>query len=70
MEYKQKLYGKKNDIYILYINIYFYINNNYLIFYMYFKIKLQKKEGNNICIDCGAPNPQWYFFFFLIIIVF
>ncbi|KAL6588473.1 ArfGap-domain-containing protein [Neocallimastix sp. 'constans'] len=19
---------------------------------------LQKKEGNNICIDCGAPNPQ------------
>jgi len=70
MEYKQKLYGKKNDIYILYINIYFYINNNYLIFYMYFKIELQKQEGNNICIDCGAPNPQWYFFFFLIIIVF
>ncbi|ORY69381.1 ArfGap-domain-containing protein, partial [Neocallimastix californiae] len=22
-------------------------------------IELQKKEGNNICIDCGAPNPQW-----------
>ncbi|KAL6602207.1 ArfGap-domain-containing protein [Neocallimastix sp. 'constans'] len=21
--------------------------------------ELQKKEGNNICIDCGAPNPQW-----------
>ncbi|ORY31714.1 ArfGap-domain-containing protein, partial [Neocallimastix californiae] len=22
-------------------------------------IELQKQEGNNICIDCGAPNPQW-----------
>jgi len=21
--------------------------------------ELQKKEGNNVCIDCGAPNPQW-----------
>lgn len=21
--------------------------------------ELQKKDGNNFCIDCGAPNPQW-----------
>jgi len=21
--------------------------------------KRLKQEGNNICIDCGAPNPQW-----------
>lgn len=20
---------------------------------------IQKKNGNNVCVDCGAPSPQW-----------
>jgi ADP-ribosylation factor GTPase-activating protein 1 len=21
--------------------------------------EIQKKNGNNACVDCGAPSPQW-----------
>ena len=21
--------------------------------------EIQKQNGNNVCIDCGAPSPQW-----------
>jgi len=49
-----------------YKNLYFFKKFkiiNFFFFFSYLIIELQKKEGNNICIDCGAPNPQWYLFY-------
>lgn len=22
-------------------------------------LDIQKQNGNNVCVDCGAPSPQW-----------
>ena len=65
MDYRQVLYGifSISSIYyiIMFYSFYIYF---FLLCFNYMLLELQKKEGNNVCIDCGAPNPQWYVFYY------